>query len=81
MKMLKLRKVKISRVTNPYLITGGGHQQAQGNSDKNTNTVTLGDCRHTYDDKDQACQEHTNYTGTVGRTGAPASGSQTENDH
>ena len=67
MKRLQLKKVKISRITNPYALLGG---VLPGNEPK---TVTLNDaCRHTKDDKDVDCNDQTN-TNSNGRTNTPGS--------
>ncbi|WP_298509211.1 hypothetical protein [uncultured Kordia sp.] len=76
MKRLQLKKVKISRITNPHLIIAGGNPPS-GNDDKNTSERR--DCRHTKDDNDVACNDQTNNGGTLGRTGLPGSGSNPSN--
>ncbi|MGH1387487.1 hypothetical protein [Kordia sp.] len=66
MKTLKLKKVKISSITNPYLLYGGAEQAASNNDKTVPNTIHC----ETQDEADYTCTTQTNGGGTVGRTGA-----------
>jgi len=67
MKTLKLKKVKISSITNPYLLYGGAQQGAANNHKTNPDTIV--NCP-TQDEDDYGCASQTN--GSIsGRTEAP----------
>ena len=64
MKTLKLRKVKISSITNPHLLYGGAQQAASNNDKTEPNTIHC----ETQDENDYTCTTQTN--SGDGRTGA-----------
>lgn len=67
MKTLKLKKVKISSITNPYLLYGGAQQAASNNDKTEQNTIHC----ETQDEADHTCTTHTNGSDSARTTPAP----------
>jgi hypothetical protein len=76
MKTLKLKKVKISSITNPYLLYGGAQQAASNNEKTEPNTIYC----ETQDEADNTCTTNTNTGNDSARTGA-ARGNRQENQN
>ncbi|MFK7749086.1 MAG: hypothetical protein AB8B65_11895 [Kordia sp.] len=63
MRTLKLKKIKISKVGNPYLVYGGAQNAAANNHKTEPNTIYC----ETQNEEDDTCASQTN-SGRTGQT-------------